>query len=87
VFVKSGTAWTQQAKLIANDGVTGDQFGWSVSINGDTAVIGAYQAASAKGAAYVFTRSGTTWTQQAKLIASDGASGESFGVSVSVTGI
>src|ERR1022692_4607455 len=83
VFVRSGTTWTQQQKLTASDGVAGDAFGFSVSVSGDTTVVGA-TGNNSQGAAYVFVRSGTTWTQQQKLTASDGAAGDLFGRSVSV---
>jgi uncharacterized repeat protein (TIGR01451 family) len=89
VFVRSGTAWSEQQKLMASDGGAGHFFGGSVSISGDTLVVGARLAPSpggSAGAAYVFTRSGTTWTEQQKLVASDGASGDFFGASVSVSG-
>ena len=85
VFVRSGTSWSQQAILSASDAAEGDQLGWSVAVDGDTAVLGA-TGASGKGAAYVFVRSGSSWTQQAKLTASDGASNDQFGVAVSVSG-
>jgi hypothetical protein len=87
VFMRSGTSWTEQAKLIASDGVQGDTFGFSVSIDGDTAIIGAVEDddnGDASGSAYIFTRSGTTWSEQAKLIASDGAEDDYFGKSVSI---
>ncbi len=89
VFTRTGTTWTQQGKLLASDGVAGDQFGWSVSLSGNTALIGASwddDNGVSSGSAYVFTRTGTTWTQQAKLFASDGAAGDFFGVSVSLSG-
>jgi uncharacterized repeat protein (TIGR03803 family) len=86
VFVRSGTTWTQQAELIASDGAPNDQFGFSVAISGSTAVVGAYEKNSYTGAAYVFVRSGTTWTQQAELTASDGAGGDAFGISVAISG-
>jgi uncharacterized protein (TIGR03437 family) len=85
VFVLSGVTWIQQAKLMASDGASGDQFGTSVSLFGGSAVIGA-PGNSAQGAAYVFTTTGSTWTQQAKLTASDGAPGDQFGISVSMSG-
>jgi len=87
VFVRSGTTWTQQQKLVANDGAAGDYFGRSVALDGDTAVIGAdYDDAKGlkSGSAYVFVRSGTTWTQQQKLVASDGEATDHFGSSVAV---
>ena len=91
VFTRSGITWTQQAKLTASDAAELDKFGISVSVDGDTAVVGAYQdddavAGTNSGSAYVFTRSGTTWTQQAKLTASDAAASDRFGISVSVDG-
>ena len=89
VFVRNGTTWTQQAKLTASDAATGDEFGTSVSLDGDTALVGAKRD-NAKGvfsgSAYVFVRSGTTWTQQTKLIADDGGAGDKFGFSVSIDG-
>jgi hypothetical protein len=91
VFTRSGTTWTQQAKLLASDAASSDTFGFSSSISADgsTALIGAYLEDTSpntnNGAAYVFTRSGTTWTQQAKLIASDAASNDNFGLSVDIS--
>ena len=91
IFVRSGTSWTQQAKLVASDGATNDKFGYSVSISADGAyaVIGAYYddigANGDQGSAYIFVRSGTSWTQQAKLVASDGAASDQFGWSVSIS--
>jgi hypothetical protein len=87
IFVRSGTAWTQQAKLIPDDGVEDDFFGFSVSISGDTAVVGAHGNDAVgidSGAAYIFVRSGTTWTQQAKLTAGDAAIGDEFGYAVDI---
>jgi len=89
VFTRTGTTWTQQQKLAASDGAAGDIFGYSVSFDGDTALIGAVWDANKgpdAGSAYVFTRTDTTWTQQQKLTASDGAIGDEFGVSVSLSG-
>ena len=147
VFVRSGTIWSEQQKLLASDGAASDHFGSSVSVSGDTVVVGAPcrrhagrrgcglgvrvralgddldRAAEAPGvgrsgarrtsavsvsvsgdtvvvgasgddtpggadagSAYVFVRSGTTWTEQQKLLASDGAAGDHFGGSVSVSG-
>jgi MYXO-CTERM domain-containing protein len=85
-FVRSGTAWSQQATLLASDGVTLDSFGWSVSVSADTAVVGGWQKDSYTGAAYIFVRSGTAWSQQATLLASDAAQWDDFGWSVSVSG-
>ena len=86
VFVRSGTAWSQQAKLTASDGFSFDRFGYSVAISGPTVVVGAYGKNSETGAAYVFARSGTAWSQQAKLTASDAQSFDDFGYSVAICG-
>lgn len=89
VLVRNGTSWTQQAKLVASDGQAGDHFGTSVAISGSTVVIGAEAgdgAAADEGAAYVFVRTGTAWSQQAKVTASDGASFDAFGQSVALSG-
>ncbi|MCZ7684309.1 MAG: hypothetical protein M5U28_38255 [Sandaracinaceae bacterium] len=90
VFVRSGTTWTVQARLEASDGAAGDGFGRSVALDGDTALIGANLDDTSRGtnagSAYVFVRSGTTWTQQARLEASDGAGSDYFGLSVALDG-
>ena len=85
VFVRSGAAWSQQQKLSASDGAANDDFGGSVSVSGDTAVIGALGKTSKQGAAYVFSRSGGVWNQQQELTAPDGAGGDFFGTSVSAS--
>lgn len=89
VFVRSGNTWTQQTKLVAADAATGDNFGTSVSIWGDTIIIGAPRdnvgAATDQGSAYVFTRDGTTWTQQTRLSAPDGLANDQFGSSVAIS--
>ena len=89
VFTRSGGTWSEQAKLLASDGYTGDWFGSSVAVDGNTAIVGAPNDdddGSQSGSAYIFTRSGTTWSEQAKLLASDGAGGDFFGRSVVVDG-
>ena len=89
VFVRSGSVWTEEAKLTASDGAAVDYFGVSVSVSGDTAVVGAWSGdgiVADSGSAYVFVRSGTTWSEQAELTASDGAADDWFGFAVSVSG-
>ena len=89
VFIRTGTNWTQQAKLLAVDGAVDDLFGYSVSLDGDTALLGAANDddnGAQSGSAYVFTRTGTNWTQQAKLLATDGTINDFFGSSVSLSG-
>ena len=82
--------WVQKAKLTASDGEEWDWFGTSVAISGDTVVVGADDDVigtnTDQGSAYVFVRSGDTWTQTAKLTASDGAADDSFGHSVAISG-
>ncbi len=90
IFHRTGSTWTQQTKIIANDGAPSDQFGGAVAISGDYVVVGAHQddigANSNQGSVYVFHRSGTTWTQQAKLTASDGGAEDKFGSAVAISG-
>jgi hypothetical protein len=76
----------QQAKLTAADGAAGDQFGLAVALSGSTAVVGAPFKNSETGAAYVFVRSGTTWSQQAKLTAAHRTANDEFGDSVALSG-
>lgn len=93
-FVRSGSTWTEQAKLIAPDGAAYDAFGGSVAVRGNTAVVGASGDAVGTpperiygaGSAYVFVRSGSTWTLQTKLLAPDLASNDYFGYSVAMDG-
>ncbi len=86
IFRRIGTTWIQQQKLWSINGAINDHFGCSVSLHGDTAIIGASGDDEGKGSVYVFTRSGTHWVQRQKLQASDGASGDIFGCSVSLDG-
>jgi hypothetical protein len=89
VFVRSGAVWSQQAVLVPSDGAPGDRFGLSVASDGDWVVVGAWghdgDGVDA-GAAYVFSRSGTIWSQHAKLLAFDGHAMNRFGASVSISG-
>ncbi|MBI1317327.1 MAG: hypothetical protein GC168_00070 [Candidatus Hydrogenedens sp.] len=86
VYVRSGGVWTQQQKLTASDAAANDNFGYSVSVSGDTALLGAAGDDSARGSAYVYARIGGVWAQQQKLTASDAAASDLFGYSVSVSG-
>jgi hypothetical protein len=90
VFVRQAGTWTQQAQLTAQDGADWGQFGASVALGPDTAVVGATgaggQGLNGAGAAYVFSRTGVDWAQQATLTASDAAAGDSFGSSVALSG-
>ena len=90
VYTRSGGTWSQQTKLSDPDAAAGDYFGISVALAGDTALVGAYGAAfdghAGAGAAYVYTRSGTTWPQQAKLSDPDAATNDHFGSSLALSG-
>ncbi|MEN8131781.1 MAG: FG-GAP repeat protein [Pseudomonadota bacterium] len=89
VFTRSNSSWSEQTKLTASDGASGDEFGYAVAITGDMAVIGARlddDILIDSGSAYVFTRIGTSWSEQVKLNASDGASGDAFGYSIAISG-
>ena len=101
VFIRSGTTWSQQAYLKASSTGASDHFGCAAAISGDTLVVGALDedssatgvngnasdnSASSSGAGYVFTRSGTTWSQQAYLKASNTNNNDRFGSGVAVAG-
>ncbi|MCH8152289.1 MAG: FG-GAP repeat protein [Planctomycetes bacterium] len=92
IFRFDGLSWVQEAKLTASDGAANDNFGWSVSISGDVAVIGARDDDANgifSGSAYVFEKPVGGWvdmTETAKLVASDGAVQDLFGNSVSISG-
>src|SRR6185503_13574131 len=94
VFVRTGTNWIQQAYVKASNTAAGDEFGIAVAISGDTVVVGApgedsnatgvngnqaNNSTPSSGAAYVFVRDGTNWSQQAYLKPSYTGSGDSFG--------
>ena len=101
VFVRSGTNWTQQAYLKASNRGLVDEFGRALALSGDTLVVGSPledsnatgvngnqgdNTASASGAAYVFVRDGTNWSQQAYLKASNTGADDSFGTAVAASG-
>ena len=92
VFTRSSGVWTEQQTLTQSNGQAGDFFGCSVALSsdGNTALVGASQddigVNSDQGSATVFTRSGTTWTQQQTLTQSTGAAADSFGGWVSLSG-
>ncbi|MBS1809845.1 MAG: hypothetical protein JST84_16910 [Acidobacteria bacterium] len=101
VFTRNGSTWTQQAYIKSSNPDIADLFGWSVAVSNDTAVVGAWLEASnatgvngnqsdnsvpVAGAAYVFTRSGSTWNQQAYLKASNTEAADSFGWAVAISG-
>jgi hypothetical protein len=96
IFIRSGTSWSFQQKIQSSDIATGDFFGGvgnqpgviKLNEDGTYLIVGAYgddTSASAAGAAYIFTRSDTTWSQQAKIVASDPTENKWFGRAVSIS--
>ncbi len=101
VFSRTGTMWSQQAYIKASNTEAGDIFGYVVSLSGDTLAVGAYHedgtatevdgdqadnGAADSGAVYLFSRTGTTWDQQAYMKASNAELNDEFGFSVAVWG-
>ena len=89
VFTRSGSAWSQQAGKLTGSGAVGNfvVFGWSVALSADgsTALVGGWADSGNKGAAWVFTRSGSTWTQQGGKLTGAGATAfPQFGFSVAL---
>ena len=92
VFTRSGTVWSEQAQLNANDGAADDGFGSSAALIGDTALVGApfdnlgfNDEINDQGSAYEFVRVGTNWFQQTKLKANDGAADDQAGIAVALS--
>ena len=91
IFTRSGTTWSQQAKILPSTLGSADDYGSDVDISddGNTVVVGSMyddDNGTNGGAAYVWTRSGTTWTEQQKLLASDLENSAFFGTAVSISG-
>ncbi len=87
IYRYNGSIWAQQAVLAPSDGNNYDEFGKSVSISGNQVVVGSWHndgAGTDAGAAYVYSRVGSTWTEDAKLTASDAAALDNFGCSVAI---
>jgi len=88
VFVRQGSNWTQQAMLTASPAFANGRLGFSVAIDGDTVIAGARGSTTSSGRAYVFTRSGTNWSQQTSFTApvADNIANNRFGQSVDTSG-
>lgn len=95
IYMRSGNDWIQQQKILPGDGGSGGEFGVSVAIDGDYAIVGAHYEAvdtglgnwvSNAGAAYIFVRNGSTWLLQQRIVASDGEYYDRFGESVAISG-
>ena len=89
VFTRTGGVWSEQAKLVASDAGADDEFGTSVAVSGDTVVVGAQyddDGGQSTGSAYVYTRSGSTWSQETKLNGSAASPDDRMGTGVAVDG-
>jgi hypothetical protein len=89
VYRFSGNAWVEEQKLLPSDGAAEDFFGISVSVSGDVAFVGAFlddDNGQSSGSVYVYRWNGSSWVEEQKLLASDGAAADRFGNSVSVSG-
>jgi len=101
VFIRNGTGWSQQAYIKASNTDALDHFGTSLALSGDTLAVGAdledsnatgidgdeqENSLSSSGAVYIYTRSGTQWSQQAYIKASNTDAGDRFGISVALSG-
>jgi hypothetical protein len=90
VYLATDGGWTEQVKLISPDPVTSGHFGSDVAIDGDTAIIGESGGSPGGidfgGSAYVYVRSGSTWTQQAQLVPSVAGYATAAGASVALQG-
>lgn len=87
IFEKQNGVWAERARLTASDATAGQKFGWSVSVSGDTVVVGAPGGGNTiiVGSAYVFRRQNSGWVEEQKLTASDGLAGNHFGGGVSIS--
>jgi FG-GAP repeat/Glycosyl hydrolase catalytic core len=89
IFTRAGSSWLQTAKLIPNDATAKSGFGvrLALSDDGTTLIVGGNQDAGGAGAAWVFVRSGSTWTQEGvKLTANDEQGAANFGIRVALSG-
>jgi len=95
IFEKPAGGWannTEDAKLIASDGVSNDYFGFSVSASGDYVLVGAYgddDNGSNSGSAYIFEKPLSGWenmSETSRLLASDGNVSDEFAYTVCISG-
>jgi hypothetical protein len=95
IFSRSGSTWTYQSKITAPDAESQDRFGANVDISNDGsyAIVGAFLADGPAGtpqpnygAAYIYVRSGSSWTFQQKLTAPNESSDRKFGETVVISG-
>jgi hypothetical protein len=85
VYTRTAGVWSQQQKLVASDAAIADNFGTAVAVSGNTLIATSpsddHGSVSSSGSAYVFTRSGTVWTQQQKISDPANTANEFFGSS------
>ena len=89
VYRFDGSSWNEEQRFVASDAAGGDSYGYSVSVSGDIAMVGADlsdENGVTAGSAYSYRYDGLSWSLEQKLLASDGAKGDRYGVSVSVSG-
>ena len=90
VYEFNGSSWVSQGRLVASDGSSVDRFGYSVAVSGNVVAVGAREddtlSGPDAGSAYVFTRSGSVWTERQKLAPADPFNGDRFGGSVALSG-
>jgi len=95
IFKNNAGTWSQVQKIVASDREAEDQFGWSVSVSGDYAFVGAYKEdhdasggteLSNAGSVYIFKNNAGTWSQVQKIVASDREADDNFGFSISISG-
>ena len=89
VWVRTGTTWAEEDQLVHSDPAAGDFYGWAVAISGDTVAVGSRfddDIASGSGSAYLFVRSGASWTQQDKINPSNGMASGDFGIGLDLEG-
>ncbi len=96
IYKRVGETWSQQQKIVASDRSSDDNFGYSVSISSDSAIVGAYgenhdvlgnNELNNSGSAYIYVKTGETWVQQQKIVASDRSVDDYFGYSVAISGV
>jgi hypothetical protein len=85
VFVRSGTTWSEQQKLVPADTQEFGEFGVSLSLSGERVLIGAHEY-DYSGAVYIFARSGSAWSQETWFSPSDNQPGDFFGECVALSG-
>jgi len=87
IFIRNGTSWSEEAKLIAGETTGGDNFGQRVEISGNTVIVAAVKFNKPSGgAAYIFGRSSGIWSEEDKLTASSGFVGDGYGFNVEIAG-